>query len=147
MRQAAPRPVRRIIVAIVAVLTVVATSSGCNVNDSPEEREDSNAVAAQIQETLAQRPEVVEVKVTYQNNISASAVAGVTITVKAGSDMEPVIEEAVRLLWLSTLHPLGVIRIGANEVEAKQRGIDRTINPTGADKAALEQKYGPRPPE
>ncbi|GIG93067.1 hypothetical protein [Plantactinospora endophytica] len=146
MRQTT-RPARRGVTAVVVAAALVIIASGCNVNDSPQEREESNAIAAEIQETLAQRPEVEQVKVNYQNNLSASAQASVTITVTPGTDVEPVIEEATRLIWLSELHPLSIISIAANEAEAQQRGVDRDIDPNGTDKAELERRYGPRPPE
>ncbi|MDG4787119.1 hypothetical protein O7626_14470 [Micromonospora sp. WMMD1102] len=146
MRHTTTRSARRTTTAILAALAVLTLGSGCNVNDSPQEREESNAIAADIQETLAQRPDVVQVKVNYQNNFNASAQASVTITVTPGSDVEPVIEEATRLIWLSKLHPLSIISIAANEAEAQQRGVDRDIDPNGTDKAELERKYGPRPP-
>ncbi|MBF9128570.1 hypothetical protein I0C86_06150 [Plantactinospora sp. S1510] len=123
---------------------IVAVASCSGLGDSPEERAESGVITAEIQEALAQRPEVVRVEVGYQNNISNSASASVTATLKAGADFDPFLDEAVRLVWLSKLDPLGSIRASAIDAEDIHRGTTRHLNPD--DKAELERKYGPRPP-
>jgi hypothetical protein len=57
---------------------------------------------------------------------------------------EPVIDEALRLLWQSKLSPLGSIRIDVVDAEDLQRDTVRHIDAV-RQKAELEAKYGPRP--
>ncbi|MFY1668842.1 hypothetical protein ACN27G_02620 [Plantactinospora sp. WMMB334] len=127
---------------VLGVLFAVAACGG--LADSPEERAESDAIATEIQEALAARPDVVRVKVGYQNNISNSASASVTATLKAGADFDPFLDEAVRLVWLSRLDPLSSISAAAIDAEDEQRGTTRHL--TLDDSAELERRYGPRPP-
>lgn len=143
----APRPFR-MVAAVVLALTVVVASAGCI---GPKTKPGSDqtamdAIAQQIQTTLAQRPDVVNADVGYQNNLDASERADVGVKVKAGADFEPVIDEAVRLIWQSKLNPLSSIRIDVIDAENAQRGKTRHVNLLNSnEKAPLESKYGPRP--
>jgi hypothetical protein len=128
----------------VATIMLFAVAACGGLAESPEEQAKSDAIAAEIQEALAARPEVVRVDVGYQNNISNSASASVTATLQAGADFDPFLDEAVRLVWLSKLDPLSSIRASAIDDEDKQRHATRHL--TSDDKAELERKYGPRPP-
>jgi hypothetical protein len=103
-----------------------------------------DAIAAQIQATLAQRPDVVGAEVAYQNNLEASAESEASIKVKAGTDFEPVINDAIRLIWQSRLDPLRSIRIAVVDADDLQRGTVRHVDVV-KQKAELEAKYGPRP--
>ncbi|MDW5330559.1 hypothetical protein [Plantactinospora sp. KLBMP9567] len=129
-----------------AVSMLVAVASCSVLGDSDQERAESDAIATAIQETLAQRPDVVRVKVGYQNNISNSASASVTAFLKPGADFDRFIDEAVRLLWLSKLSPLSGISVSVSDDADVHRGTTRYVAPADEDKAELEQKYGPRPP-
>ncbi|MEE6258078.1 hypothetical protein [Plantactinospora sonchi] len=142
----AGRPVRRVVAVLTAVTVLTATAGCFRFGDSAEERARSETITTEIQRELAGRPEVAEVEIGYQNNLNVPGQARVTLTVTRGSDPEPVVEEAVRLLWSSGLHPLNVIAIGAREADSDRPGIDRTIRPDDEDRAALEARYGPRPP-
>jgi hypothetical protein len=102
-------------------------------------------ITAQIQATLTQRPDVASVKVFYSDDISDPGFATANIKVKAGKPFEPVIDETVRLIWLSQLNPLSSIRIGILDVVDLQRNEVRDLDTDGTDQAALEQEYGPRP--
>ncbi|MGI5213473.1 hypothetical protein [Plantactinospora sp. CA-290183] len=135
----------RVLGLVMIMLFAVASCSG--LAESPEEQADSDAIAAEIQEALAQRPDVVRVRVGYQNNISNSASASVTAFLKAGADLDPFIDEAVRLLWLSRLQPLSAINVSVSDADDIHRGTTRYVAPADEDKADLEQRYGPRPPK
>lgn len=130
--------------AALAMIVLLAVASCSGLADSPEEQAESDAIAAEIQEALAARPDVIRVTVGYQNHISNSASASVTATLKAEADFDPFLDEAVRLVWLSKLDPLSSISASAIDAEDKQRGTTRHLTPD--DKAELERKYGLRPP-
>lgn len=133
---------------VALALVVLAAVASCSVlEDSPEERAESGVITAEIQEALAQRPDVVWVEVGYQNNISNSSSAAVNARVKAGTEFDPFIDEAVRLVWQSRLHPLSSIRVSVSDADDVHRSTTRYVAPADEDKAELERKYGARPPE
>lgn len=133
--------------ALIVALLVIFIDSGCGPSGrtSHGNQEDMDAIASDIQTTLANRSDVVRAKVVYQNNLNASAQADVNVTVKAGADFDPVIDDAVKLLWQSRLSPLHSIRVGVVDAADTQRGTVRYVDTQIKDKADLEQKYGPRP--
>jgi hypothetical protein len=88
--------------------------------------------ALRIQDRIGQRPDVVTVDVIYQNTLGASAEASVDITTTAGTDFQPVVEAAQRLVWQSQLSPLSWFRIGVDV------DVDR-------QKSELDGEYGSRP--
>ena len=143
----APRP--SLVVATVTLgLLVLLGSAACTASKGKpaSDQKAMDTIAQQIRTTLAQRPDVVNADVGYQNNMNASGRADVGIKVKAGTAFEPVIDEAVRLIWHSKLNPLSSIRIDVIDAENLQRGETRHINLLNSDnKAQLEGKYGPRP--
>lgn len=107
--------------------------------------EETGGVTTGLQEALTRRPDVVRARVVYQDNLSASARADVTVAVRAGTDFEPVVEEAVRLVWTSTLRPLRSINVAVVDDAHPARGTTRHLEPEQADRTALEERYGPRP--
>ncbi|HEX6499555.1 MAG TPA: hypothetical protein VF054_11045 [Micromonosporaceae bacterium] len=139
-------------VLVVAVLVVV-LDSGCGIlggtshpsRTGHSSQKDMDAIADEIQATLAERPDVVRARVVYQNNLNASAQADVNVTVTAGAAFDPVVDEAVKLLWQSRLSPLHSIRVGVVDAGDTQRGTVRYVDTQVKDKADLESRYGPRP--
>jgi hypothetical protein len=85
-----------------------------------------DTIAAQIQAALAERPDVAAAEVKYADNLTSTATAHVNITVKAGAALEPVLNEAVRLVWLSKLNPLHNIAVSLIDEVNKQRGETAT---------------------
>lgn len=134
--------------AITSLLLILIGATAC-ITTKPQPGSDHKAMDAigqQIQATLAQRPDVVNADAGYQNNLDASERADVNIKVKAGTDFEPIIDEAICLVWQSKLNPLSSINIGVIDAENLQRGGIRHVNLLNSDdKARLELKYGPRP--
>jgi hypothetical protein len=104
-----------------------------------------DAIAAQIQSTLAARPDVAVAKVFYNNDITDPGFANASITVKSGIAFAPIVDAAVRLIWQSKLNPLKSIRIGIQDEVNDQRYDVRHLDASGTDEASLEQKYGVRP--
>jgi hypothetical protein len=147
---------RRNLAAVGLALVLVLTSAGCTSSrastpppsgtpSKAKQGQNMDAIAAGIQATLAQRPDVVKAEAKYADNFTSSGTIIINLTVKAGAALAPIEDEAVRLAWLSRLSPLHNIDIGIIDEVDKQRGENRTVAANGADKAALESKYGPRP--
>ncbi|MGI5146850.1 hypothetical protein ACQEVC_10765 [Plantactinospora sp. CA-294935] len=132
---------------VTAAVALIALASCSVLAESPQEQESSDAIAAQIQTALAARPDVVTVKVGYQNNLSAAERVDVTATLTAGTDFTPFIDEVTRLVWQSKLHPLSSINISVSDADDIQRSTSRHLAPADEDKTELERKYGPRPPK
>src|ERR1700738_4584778 len=105
-RTQAPRAVRPT-TAIALVTLLLAVGVACtHKGPAKMDAEAINAITAQIQAELQHRPDVVKAQADYQDNVAASGEATVAVTVKAGTDFEPVIDEALRLVWQSRLNPL-----------------------------------------
>lgn len=107
--------------------------------------ESMDAIAAQIQATLAKRPDIVKVEVLYSNDLSNAGAASATIRVKAGAVLAAIEDAAVQLIWQSRLKPLYAISIDVIDEADNQRGDVRHVDPDGKDQAELEGRYGPRP--
>lgn len=101
-------------------------------------------VTIEIQAALRQRPDVVTVKVNYQNTLDAAARVDVNIMVKAGADFTPVVEDALCLLWQSPLDPLSSIRIDVVDEIDRQRGVTRHVD-ADRQRTQLNATCGPRP--
>jgi hypothetical protein len=103
-----------------------------------------DSIATDLQTNLARQPGVVRADVVYQDNITAPGTAAVRIGLRPGTELEPVVDDAVRLVWQSRLEPLHHIRVDAVYDNSDQRGTTRSVDPI-KDKAQLEAEYGPRP--
>jgi len=68
-------------------------------------------------------------KVSYQNNVEARGAAAVNVTVKSGSDSALVIDDAIRLVWISKLSPLSTIRVGVVYPDNNPLGAIRYVDP------------------
>jgi hypothetical protein len=139
-----PRAVRTI-AAATAVSLFLLTSAACTRKDPPKlDQTTIDTITSRIEAELLARPEVTRADVQYQDNISASGSASVSMTVEAGSDYEPALDEAVRLIWESTLNPLHIISVDAIDAVDLKRGTVRYVDPD-KEKQDLESKYGPHP--
>src|SRR6185437_14078584 len=102
-----------------------------------------NTIAADIQTQLAARPDVTRAEVIYQNNIDSAGSTSVTVMVKPGSDLDPVVDDALRLVWTSKLNPLKTIDLGVTDSQNNKRGVAKSLVLLNADqKAEMERKYG-----
>ncbi|MGC4893886.1 hypothetical protein ACLQ2X_08705 [Micromonospora sp. DT31] len=136
------------VVACLAGLALTLTLAGCQlVGSEPAKREeDMTPIAAQIQSELAAEPEVTAAKVIYQNNLNAPGLVSVSVTAKAGAEVDRLADVAGKLVWQSRLTPVSSISIGVADPADPARGQARDYNlVSGDDKARLEQKWGPRP--
>jgi hypothetical protein len=140
MRRTVPATTAIALVTLLLVVGVACTHKGPAKMDA----EAINAVTSRIQAELQRRPDVVKAQASYQDNVSASGEATVAVTVKAGTDFEPVIDEALRLIWQSTLNPLSSIRVSAIDADDLQRGTVRHVN-ADTQKGELDGKYGSHP--
>jgi hypothetical protein len=123
-------------------LTVAACAPGRT--EATADSKAMDAIARDIQDALARRPDVANAKVSYQNNIETAGAAAVNVTLKPGSDSAPVIDDAVRLVWQSRLHPLDTIRVGVVYPDNNPPGTIRYVYPD-KEKADLDRRYGPHP--
>src|SRR4051794_26207366 len=116
-RSRGPRPPRATTAVAVAVLAA-ATVAGCTGDKKPETKADTstmNTIATDIQTKLAQRPDVTKAEVVYQDNITVPGSTSVSVMVKPGSNLDPVVDDALRLVWTSKLNPLKTIDLGVTD--------------------------------
>lgn len=151
--------------AVVAVVALAATAgAGCGRPEKPDVPtpppaatgavpridpaalpSDPAAATKLIEDTLRQFPGVVKAKVDYSDNITAPGNAAVSVTVKAGTPQQPVVDAAARLCWLSRLNPLKTISIGVVDEADKQKGTVKDLNLLTPDASDLQHRFGPRP--
>jgi hypothetical protein len=101
-------------------------------------------IATQIQTSLAQWPGVVHAKVVYQDNLDTPGNAAAAVGVKTGTDLDPIVDNALRMIWQSRLDPLRYIQIDVGYDQSSQPGASRSVDPV-KERAELDQKYGPHP--
>lgn len=133
---------RPVAVGLALALAVVA---GCAAEQKRIERQEQmDAVAVEIQESLAESSDITSVEVGYSTYFTDANQATVSITVEAGTEFEPVITETVRRIWLSEFHPLYGITIRIWDAADNERYERRYLDADGQDQAELERLYGPR---
>ena len=133
---------------VAATMLAAATAAGCTqaTTDPGRDTAQMNAIAAQIQAALAQRPDVTTARVVYQNNVEAPGMVTVTVTVHDTTDTEPVIDETLRRVWQSRLNPLSSVHVGVVHADPGQRGTVRDLNLLDKDqRAELDRLYGAHP--
>jgi hypothetical protein len=119
-------------------------------------KEQMDAIAAQLQQTLGQRPDIAKAEVSYTNlRVTAEGEARVNLIVKGGAAVEPIVDETARLIWQSRLDPLRAItvsiwpeqeRAGDGATPAPGAGhVIRSVYPSENDRAAMDRRYGVRP--
>ena len=138
---------RRLTAGIATALLALAATVGCTgAKANGGDQKQMDAITQNIQSELAQKPGVVTAKVGYQNNVDASERADVNLALKPGTDPQPVIDDAVRLVWQSKLNPLSSINVGVVFDQSNQRGMTKRVNILNRnEKAEMESKYGQRP--
>lgn len=105
-----------------------------------------DSISAEIEEQLRQRDDVSTVDVYYQDSITVPESASVDITMKPGADPQAINDEAVRLVWESRLNPLSTIHVSVIDPVEPMNGVASAVNLLeDAQRAPLEQKYGPHP--
>ncbi len=137
-------------VTVMAMLTITGLV-GCGVvDDSSARKAETRTMTDQIQQQLATLPGVVTAKVNYSNQLELSAYGSVDLTVRPGTDPQPLYDESLHAMWQSKLNPLRTVSVDIIDSETRAAdGKDFDIDgDTAADvqlKADLEKKYGPRP--
>ena len=135
---------RRARTAFAVQLLLLLVLTGCN--SGADEVKAQRATTDGIQAKLAERADVATAKVVYQDNFTASRVAAASIMLESGSDPGPVADEAVRLIWLSSLSPLNMVSVDVADAGDRQNNEVRSISFEDAvTRASLEGRYGPRP--
>ncbi|MGH3680854.1 MAG: hypothetical protein ACRDT2_11485 [Natronosporangium sp.] len=104
-------------------------------------------IAAAIQADLAAHPDVTEASVSYTDYFLDTPAANASILIRSGANPEPLVDEAVRLIWLSQLAPIATIAVSVQDATTNQLAATRVLSPEGKDRAQLERQYGPRPAE
>jgi hypothetical protein len=143
------RPARlaRTVAILAAAALVLAFAGGCDRGTGSGGKSDSTAmtaIATDIQTGLAQRPDVANASVVYQDNPTANGSVSAEITVKAGTPYDPVVEDALRRIWQSNLNPLYSITIAMIDEQNSQPPSTRRVDPD-KEMADLDQKFGPHP--
>jgi hypothetical protein len=138
------------LIAVVGTMLAILACGGCSngtpLSNTKANQKEMDAIAQQIQTTLAQQPGVTRAEVGYQNNLDASAQAGVVVYVGLDTDQDPIIDEAIRLVWTSKLNPLDSISVDVAVPQDPTKGTTKHVRALSADeRASLDNKYGPHP--
>ena len=147
-RGRARRAARTIVLPLgVLLLAGCAFASGGAPSPSSSAAEDpSTAVGADIERQLIARHDVADAEVRYRDDLTLPAGAAVDVTLEPGADPEALADEAVRLVWLSTMEPLHSITLEIGNPEDPPSGVSRIIDLLDdAQREAIESEYGPRP--
>lgn len=145
-------PARRVAPIVVLPLCVVLLA-GCAVagggaaspGSTPPE-DPTAAVGADIERQLLARDDVADAEVRYRDDVTVPASAAVDVTMEPGADAEALADEAVRLVWLSTIEPLHSITLEIGDPADPPRGISRIVDLLDdTQREAIESEYGPRP--
>ena len=119
-------------------------------NGAPERPANSgaenDAIAAELQESFSQLPDVTFVEVNYQDNITSPGSMAVRMQAAVGTDFGPLFDALTEEIWLSELEPLKTIRLSAGDGGSPPMADSRVLMPSrDGDYAELEKQYGPRP--
>jgi len=125
---------------LLLVLSITACAAEPSEGDSRNETE-ADAVRA----ALAAVPGVTRVDGGYRKDASNPGGAVVlSVTVKPGTELAPVADDAVRLVWQSRLAPVTSMTVTVGPDGAPGQAIDRHADFV-FDRDQLSAKYGPRP--
>jgi hypothetical protein len=103
------------------------------------------AESAALKQALAARPEVLRVDGGYTRGpTNAAGAVTLSITVRPGSELDHVAQEAVKAVWLSRLAPLGSMTVTVGPDDDPGAAIDVHADFTD-DRDRLTSQYGPRP--
>ena len=155
----ATRPVHRgqradSVAGALTLLALLLLLSGCSVSwgsdsgggDDPSEEDRNIALAADLEESFREMPGVLDVTLTYQDNITTPASMAVEVVVAADADANAVIDEITRDIWLSDIAPMKRFNVyGTWQTEPLQSLGLRYGHLSDAEIADLEERYGPRP--
>ncbi|MDT4994920.1 MAG: hypothetical protein QOH97_4812 [Actinoplanes sp.] len=105
-----------------------------------------NTIITDIQDTIRKQADVLTADANYQNSLDAHAMGAITVTVKAGGDVDTVYDSAIEAFWRSKLTPLSTVTISVTDESGKasSRGTGVSLLDPST-KADLTAKYGPRP--
>lgn len=131
-----------------AVVALIVVLTGCSLSgrsaQKAEQQARNDAETAAIQSELAKVPGVVGVKVLYSNYITEPGSGSASLIVEHGTDLEPVADLTVGVVWRSRLDPLKSIRVDVVDDRDRTVGMERTYV-VFDHQAELEARYGPRP--
>jgi hypothetical protein len=130
--------------AILFAILVVGCAAGGN--GRPDDRDTRNkAESDAVVKRLRQLPGVLRVDGGYNRDASNPGGAAVlSITVRLGTDLQHVADEAVRLVWLSHLDPISSMTATVGPDGNPGAAIDRHAD-FKFDQDQLTASYGPRP--
>lgn len=131
----------------VLLLAAAPAVAGCFADRDEQDRID--AITADIQRELAGHPDVTEVEVAYYDYVTDPDSVKAEIVLRPGADVDPVIAEAARLIWLSQVHPLSSVSVEVSDPQdptLRQTRIWHVADPQAEDYRELERQFGPRPP-
>ncbi|MGY1987214.1 hypothetical protein ACI792_13410 [Blastococcus sp. SYSU DS0669] len=112
----------------------------------PAPSSDAAAIGAAIEDELLARDDVAAVEVRYKDTATDPASGTVDVTAEPGADAPAIRDEAVRLVWQSPLQPLYSIGVNVVDPDEPVRGLSEVVDLLDvADRAPLEERFGPRP--
>jgi hypothetical protein len=142
------RPVGFGRIATLLALLVVA-AAGCSIGGGrarPDDRDARNkAESDAVAKALGQLPGVLRVDGGYTRDLSNAGGAEVlSITVRPGTDLQHVADEAIRRTWLSRIGPITALSVTVGPAGEPNAAIDRHAD-FKFDSDQLTSRYGPRP--
>ena len=119
-----------------ALLACTHDSGGTN----PDNAAESNAV----KQAIARLPGVLRVDGGYAKNASDPGGVNLSITTKPGTEPQPIIDAALKQVWLSHLNPCSSAIITAGPDDNPRASITHNYDLT-RQATELAKLYGPRP--
>jgi hypothetical protein len=132
---------RRLTLILAALLLAACThDSGQPGGANPDNAAESDAV----KQAIAKLPGVLRVDGGYAKNASDPGGVNLAITTKPGTELQPVVDAALKQVWLSHLNPCSSAIITAGPDDNPSASITRNYDLT-RQATELTKLYGPRP--
>jgi hypothetical protein len=131
------------------LILLAVTAAGCSLGGGRGRQQDrdarNKAESDAVTKALGQLPGVLRVDGGYTRDLSNAGGAEVlSITVRPGTDLQRVADEAVRQTWLSRLDPITAVSVTVGPADRPNDAIDRHAD-FKFDADRLTASYGPRP--
>jgi hypothetical protein len=138
------RPTTRVALLLAALAAALLACTHHDSGRADSTNPDNAAESEAVKQALAKLPGVLRVDGGYAKNASDPGGVNLSITTKPGTEPQPVVDAALKQVWLSHLNPCSsaIITVGPDDNPSASitRDYDLTHQAT-----ELTNRYGPRP--